>query len=254
MTGTLQPIPSKPPAIEGNLGAAFEWIFKKLLQKTDGQLPAEIVSYNRSKNTATVRPLISIIATDGSRITRAPVASVPVLALGGGGWFVNFPLGAGDTGWIEASDRDISLYIQNAAISPPNSKRMHSFEDARFVPDVYAKYTFAPADGAMVISSLDGSTRIQLSAGTANIIAPTVTQQCATLNVEASDTVNITTGAFNVNTGTLSINTTGSGGTGITGEVILPTTTIIGGVAFPTHEHSGVQTGPGNTGGVVGLS
>jgi len=243
---TLPAIQSKQPASSGNLGAGFGEIFRKFIQRIDGQLPAEIISYNRQKNVAMVQPLISLITTSGNRIVRAPIAVVPVLALGGGGVFINFPLKKGDRGWIEASDRDISLYMQTGAQSPPNTKRMHSFEDARFIPDVFDEFSYGLTDDAATISSLDGSVRIELlPGGTINLIAPTINNQC--------ETYNVVTGAFNVQTGTLSINATEAGGTGITGNVNLPVTTNIGGIAYPDHEHDSVQHGTDNSGGVVGL-
>lgn len=242
--GQLPSFPSKPPAASGNLGAILRWCFNKWLQKVDAQLPAEIISYDRATNRARVQPLISVIDTSGKRIGRAPIVSVPVVALGGGGFFINFPLVKGSTGWIEASDRDISLYLQSAQMSPPNTKRLHSFEDCRFLPDVYDQYTFTPDANAMIISSLDGTTRVVLAQGTVTVLAPTVTNECQTFNVNASEAVNINTGALNINaTGT---------GTGITGTVNLPKQTNIDTIPFPTHAHGNVQNGGGVTNGVVG--
>lgn len=239
---TTPQVPSKPPAIDGNLSAAFAFIFRKLLEQTDGQLPAKVISYNRTSNRAQVQPLISIISTSGQRIGRAPVAAVPVLALGGGNFFVNFPLGPGDTGWIEASDRDISLFLQSAQQSPPNDTRIHSFESGRFVPDVFDKYTFTPDAGALVISSLDGSTRLVMSAGKITLIAADIEIQSTTLNINNS-------GAMTVNTGTYNQNTTGGAGSTTTGKVVLPDDTTIGGTAWRGHNHH--ENGAGsNTNGV----
>lgn len=242
MTTTPQ-IPSKPPAIDGDLGAALSFLFQKLLQKTDGQLPAQVISYDRASNRAKVQPLISIITTAGERVGRAPIAAVPVLALGGGNFFINFPLGPGDLGWIEASDRDISLFLQSAQEASPNDGRLHSFESGRFVPDAFDKYTYTLDANALVISSLDGSTRIVMAPGKITLIAADIEEQCATRTINASESVTINTGAYNVNA-------TGSG-TEITGTTSLPNNTTIAGRPFLTHEHSGVQTGSGNSGGVV---
>lgn len=234
-------IPSKPPAIDGNLGGALAFVFQKLLQQTDGQLPAKVLSYNRTTNRATVQPLIDIISTSGQRHGRAPVAAVPVLALGGGNFFINFPLGAGDVGWIEASDRDISLFLQSAQQSPPNDGRVHAFENGRFVPDAFDQYTFAPDAGGLVISSYDGSTRIVLTEGKIQLFAPDIQLNSQTVEINATTSVAVNTGAYNVNA-------TGSG-TAVTGTVSLPTNTTIAGRGFLTHEHTDPQGG--NTGGVV---
>ena len=234
-------IPSKPPAIDGELGGAISFIFRKLLMKTDGMLPAKVISYNRQTNRATVQPLISIISTSAQRVGRAPIAAVPVLALGGGNFFMNFPLGPGDLGWIEASDRDISLFLQSAQQASPNDGRLHSFEHGRFVPDAFDRYTFALDAGALVISSFDGSTRIVMSEGKINLIAADVQINSTTLELNAATSVTVNTDAYNVNA-------TGSG-TNITGAVDLPTNTTIAGRSFMGHFHTDPQGG--NTGGVV---
>lgn len=235
-------IPSKPPAIDGDLGAALSFIFQKMMQKVDGQLPAQVISYNRTTNRAMVQPLISIISTGGQRVGRAPIAAVPVLALGGGNFFVNFPLGPGDIGWIEASDRDISLYLQSSQVASPNDGRIHSFEHGRFVPDVFDKYTFTPDAGAMIISSLDGSTRIVMSAGKIQLLAAEIDINSTTFTINNSGTMTVNTATYNQNT------TSGAGST-TTGNVNLPVATTINGREFMTHEHTDPQGG--NTGGVV---
>lgn len=156
--------PSKDPADTKSLGGGFKAIFRKLLENTDGQLPAIVISYNRTKNIAKVMPLIQRLDTAGKPIDRATIASVPVLALGGGGYFINFPLQIGDKGWIEASDRDISLFMQSGQKkSKPNTFDIHDFSSGRFIPDVFKKYTIAGDDsGAMVLGTLDGSQKIAI--------------------------------------------------------------------------------------------
>jgi hypothetical protein len=172
-------IPSRNPAQEGQLAGMLRLALRKTMEATDGQLPAKVVSYNRATNKALVEPLISMVTTGGQQIPRAQIASVPVLALGGGGYCLTFPLQAGDTGWIEASDRDISLFIQSLQQAKPNTFRIHSFEDGRFIPDAFAKYTVAGEDSAnMTIQSLDGTVKIALGPGV--------------VNVKSSGTVNVT--------------------------------------------------------------
>lgn len=236
---TTPQIPSKSPAADGDLGAAIGFVFKKLLEKTDGQLPAQVLEYNRATNRAVVQPLISIISTSGQRVGRAPIAAVPVLALGGGNFFVNFPLGKGDTGWIEASDRDISLFLQSSQIAQPNDTRLHSFEHGRFVPDAFDKYTFTPDAGALVISSYDGSTRIVMSQGKIQLFAPEIDINSTTFNINNS-------GAMTINTATLNTNTTGASGSTTTGAANLPNNTTLGGIPW-IHKHDDPQGGTTGT-------
>lgn len=212
-------IPSRNPTDDGSLAGLLKIVLEKSLRSTDVQLPCEIVSYNRVTNRAIVRPLINLVATSGAKVSRAQIASVPVLALGGGGFCITFPLVAGNKGWIEASDRDISLFLQAMAQTAPNTQRMHSFEDGRFIPDIFGAYTHnATDDGAMVIQSTDGTVRISLATGVVNITAPQI----------------------NVN-----------GPTQFNSPVTMPAGATISGISFATHHHAGVTIGTGNTGGPV---
>ncbi|XYQ53296.1 Gp138 family membrane-puncturing spike protein [Pectobacterium carotovorum] len=149
------------PAQGSSLAGVIEFAFKKMLQGIDGQLPAVVIGYDRQSNRATVRPLISRLTTQGQQIERATIASVPVLALGGGEFGITFPLKAGDRGWIESSDRDISLFMQSNETARPNTLRMHEFADGRFIPDLFSDFTLpAEHDGAMLIQHKSGETRI----------------------------------------------------------------------------------------------
>ena len=177
-------IPSHDPADRDSLAGVLKLAFRKSLESTDGQLPCEVISYNRTTNRALVQPLISIVLTSGQPIIRAQIASVPVLSLGGGGFAITFPLQKGDKGWIEASDQDISLFMQQMQQSKPNTFRIHTFEDGRFIPDAFAQYTFNNADAAnMVIQSYDGTVKITLGTSVINVNAPTVNVNGTNINL-----------------------------------------------------------------------
>lgn len=218
-------LPSKDPADELSLGGAFRAIFAKMMQKTDGMLPARVVSYDREANVATVQPMVAVLTTGGERVARATVARVPVLALGGGGFVVNFPLQAGDLGWIEASDRDISLFMQSLDESAPNTVRLHSFEDSRFIPDVFREFTLAEGvgDDEMVVQSTDGAVVVSLSPTRVRVRAPEVVIDADAGTVRGPFTFeNLATFEDDIE---------------------------VNGIRFSTHKHTGVQTGGGTTGG-----
>lgn len=234
----LPVIPSQDPADSGSAGGALRTIFRKQLMKTDGQLPAVVMSYDRARNRATVRPLVSLLLTSGQTVRRASIASVPVLALGGGGFTLTFPLKAGDLGWIEASDRDISLFVQSLKDSPPNDLRIHSFNFGRFVPDAFSQYTFDAADDgtAMVLQSYDGTVKIALDTNMVRVRAPTIDLQATTL-------ITMTAPAITMH------QTGGGPGTMFTGSPVVMPDAIINGVQQSTHHHGNVQNGGGVTNG-----
>ena len=158
MTAGYYP-PSLNPASRGDFAGIVRFILTKWLQKTDDMMPATVVSYNRTTNRAVVQPMISIVDTKNNVIQRGVVSSVPVLQLGGGGFVISCPLNVGDLGWIKASDRDISLFLQFLKNSPPNTGRLHSFEDGMFIPDTMFKNVVINSEdeGNLVLQSDDGT-------------------------------------------------------------------------------------------------
>ena len=198
MSGNLPPpdptaLPKYDFANKGTLTGLLKQFQKLMLQNTEDMLPATLISYNRTSNIATVQPSIHMVTTDGTLVGRASIASVPVLCLGGGGFFVSFPLVAGAKGWIKASDRDISLFVQSTVASAPNTQRMHSFSDGLFIPDIIfgSQYTINGADeNSMVIQNLTGTVKIALAPNTINITAPTVNVNSTTTNLNGALVIN----------------------------------------------------------------
>lgn len=167
--------PSIDPANEGTLTGTFRHVFTKLLQGVDGFLPCRVVSFNGNRNSpkVTVKPLIAVLTTEGQTVSRGNINSVPVLQMGAGGFLMSYPINVGDLGWIMASDRDISLFVQSYKENRPNTNRIKSFADAVFIPDVMRGYNVT--DTGAVWQSLDGSVKIALSNDTINLTAPNVT-------------------------------------------------------------------------------
>lgn len=216
--------PSKNPAdAEGGLIGLLRVAILKAQQSQDGQLPGVVMSYDRASNTAQIQPSIVVVGTEGQILQRAPIASVPVLALAGGNFTLRFPVKAGDAGWIEASDRDISLYMQAAAkqITKPNSKRMHSFSDGRFVPDSFGKAVIASDNfERVVLQTLDGETYIAV--GDDGVFV-----KGTKLEIDAPTTFKKPVEMLE----------------GLT----------VDGIQFDSHGHDGVQSGPDISGGPVSI-
>ncbi|USN16317.1 spike protein [Luteibacter phage vB_LflM-Pluto] len=174
MPSSTTPLTSLTPPDKSRLWPALAEMMRQNGLNTDGMLPAQIVEYDRVNNVATVKPLIMWVTVGDAQLPRHPMAKIAVLSLGGGGFHVSFPIKEGDIGWILSSDRDISLFKQSLAEATPNSGRMHRFEDGMFIPDVFRRYVLNEEDeGAMVIQSVDGLTRIAIDeSGEVRVTAP----------------------------------------------------------------------------------
>lgn len=220
-----------PPSVSlpslDDMGGVIGAIFRKLLQYTDGMLPATCIAVDDKREFVTVQPQIMVQDTNGVTYSRPQYAKVPLLTMGAGNFLMSFPVTPGDQGWIMASDRDISLYMQSNAESKANTNRFHSFSDGLWVPDIIRTWTLADADKAkMVIQSADGKIKVTLGTDQITMVHPTKVEIDTPL---AHFTHDVT-----------------AEGT-ITGK-----TDVLGGgsnISLKGHHHTGVQTGSGNSGG-----
>ena len=186
--------PQYDSANKGTLQGVIRQALTEFLKNTEDMLPATVIAYDRVNNVASVQPSIQMVTTDGTLIGRAAVASVPVLAIGGGGFLINFPLVGGSRGWIKANDRDISLYLQSSATTPPNTKRFHSFSDGLFIPDVVSGFAVNGEDTEnMVIQNTAGTIRVALWADRVKVTTPNGTGQFG------PDRILFTTPLFQIN-------------------------------------------------------
>lgn len=219
--------PAVDPGNDDSLAGVFRSVLAKFLQQTDDMLPAVVIAYDRATNRATVRPQIMLGTTEGQKVSRPQIASVPVLNIGGGGFVLSFPIKPGDLGWIKASDRDLSLYFQGGPEKEewPHTKRMHSFSDGLFIPDVLRGVTIDGEDAErVVLQTVDGETRIALAPGLVKVTTG------GTVEVDAP-TVHMT--------GDLQVDGSITAQGEVTGN----------GIQLSTHVHGGVQSGGSTTGG-----
>jgi hypothetical protein len=249
------PIVNQMPGEAKTPKAALKTLFGLQGLKLDKLIPAQIMAFDRTKNLATVKPLIMVVDTNDQTRSRLPIGNVPVLSLGGGGFHVSFPLKQGDIGWIMAADRDLSLFLQSLGESGLNTYRKHSFADSWFIPDVFRQYTINAADSAaMVIQSTDGTTRISISEGSINITAPTavnVTTPIATFSQDVKVTRNLTVGGNAVITGNTQVNGGFDASGSSSGSVTLPNNTTIGGIVVYGHGHISSGAGSRTSGGMI---
>lgn len=245
--------PSKNPADSGGLSGVLSGVMSKFLQNVDDCLPATVVDYDRDSNTATVKPMVAVLTSEGASVSRAVVASVPVFAYGGGKFVINFPLKPGDLGWIKATDRDISLFKQGMAEAKPNTLRKHSFEDALFFPDIIKNFTIDPEDkeANAVIQSVDGTVRVALWPDRVKVTAKETwfeVKDDGIITGTAPQKVFFDTplvefaGVFRSGT------KHGGGMSEMDGGLKTTLDQIAGGVSTINHPHTGVQPGSGQTG------
>ena len=158
---------------EEDLGGILEIFERYMHRTTENSLPCEVTAVNANRTKVSVKPLIAMVGENGEVLSRNEITGIHVETFGAGGWLISPPIKVGDLGWIEASDRDISLFLQSFKEEQPPTERMHSFSDARFVPDIMKGFSIDSADAdALVIQNLDGSVKIALNGNKITGVAP----------------------------------------------------------------------------------
>lgn len=213
--------PSYNPADTGDTGFS-NFLENRFFLKLEKVAPAEIVSYNRATNRATVKILNLSLYANGTNLNKKNIFDVPVYMAAAGGFILSFPISAGNKGWLVTTDCDISVFKQLLGTFVPATLQRHKYANSFFLPDyIQGLNISAEDDGAVVLTSTEGTTKISLKNGQITLTAAT----------------NIINGPLQVN------------GTITATDVITSNSDVIAGnISGKTHIHSGVQTGTSTTG------
>lgn len=200
-----------------------------------------IVTKVISRTKVDVRPLIKIVLKDGTSRDRAIIPGLPVFTGGAGDKFISFPVAVGDIGWLEACDRDISLFLQSYGNVEPPTNRTHSFSDACFVPDIMTNITVAAEDAtAMVIQTRDGVVKIAVDDNEIRI-----KNDAVSLIVTGSSVTGVAPGGFDLNGFTIDASGAAASPVSLTAPSV-----IADGKELAGHDHAinGGSSAPGPTG------
>lgn len=224
MSNNLEINPNDQNTLVGSLNLAMN----SVKRSTEVSLPCRVTEVNEDRTRVSVQPLIKLIDLEGKSYARAEIKDIPIVTNGGGDFLISFNVQVGDLGWINASDRDISIFKQSLDESIPNTQRMHSFSDATFMPDVMSGFTINDEDkGGMTIQSKDGSIVISLTQDKIRLNHPSL--------------VEVKTGDYSVTTtGTIDLNglTIGSDGSCESPVEFKAPEVTAGSVALSSHMHA----------------
>ena len=118
--------------IQKNIADVKEWQYTNL--------PARVIEYDASTQTATVQTLINYTWSDGVVQEDAIVSDVPVIFPSAGGGIISFPVQVGDTVLLCFSMRSIAEWMEgDGSMSTPEEGRFHELSDAMAIPGLYPK-------------------------------------------------------------------------------------------------------------------
>lgn len=194
-------------SIDGFIIAAI----KKYLSQVQTCIPA-IVKEVISRDTVVVTPAVQQIDSKWQSVPWAAI-KLPVRTPGGNGIFASWPLRAGDTGYIIAGDLDPSLFLNDKSRPQrQNIMNRHQYQFGFFVPDAINGYNVSSDDnGALVISTSDGKTKLVLGSNSLKIKSDSViieTTDNASVTIDGVNWKNHThTAKWEPQTLTLAVNT-----------------------------------------------
>ena len=107
-------------------------------------LPGKVVQYDNALQVADIRPMVKRavpVDDEGGHIAEElpVIPSVPVCFPRGGGFFVSFPVTAGDTGLLVFCERDITAWRTTGENSDPGDLSMHDLSNAVFFPGLHTR-------------------------------------------------------------------------------------------------------------------
>lgn len=152
----------------------FKTVFDLHERTREVCLPAIVQEYDRASHTATVLPLTQYVYTDGNNdmTSDRPAVNVRVLQFYHGGFLVDAPVYANDTGILIAGDRNSSsatsenanVILDNVEFGKSDNKgsvaadfsKLLSFENGFFIPCSFAKFD-ATEDDELVVLKKDST-------------------------------------------------------------------------------------------------
>lgn len=178
MADNSQSLPSFDPANLESLAGVIREVLAEFARGFECCMPAVVVSYDRAKHEAVVQPAVNMVVSGGGQIERAPVA-VTVWRFMCGGFLVDLPINAGDTGWLVAADRDTSNVKASQGVAKPNTYETHKYSAGFFIPDKFGSISLAGEDaGNMVFQNAAGTEKISIGASSTKITSAALTITC----------------------------------------------------------------------------
>lgn len=160
-------------------------------------MPGRIVSYDSSKQTATVQPEFKRKFINGELVDIPPITGVPVVMPRAGKSFISLPLNAGDSVLIVFSERSLEKWKKNGGtVDPSGENRKHDYSDAYAIPGGYPTSKAAKMDSKNLLIvndkakiTLDGGGKFKLEKDGGDEIIDLLVQVIDTLSTTTTNTM-----------------------------------------------------------------
>lgn len=238
-----------------NQANSLEYIINSSLLNVNTILPCKILTIDA--NRASVQPIVNMLDALGSPQTNPVIYDVPFIEIVGGNAGVIIQYKVGDVVAVGFCQRDISAIKPTWTTQNPAGYRKFDLSDGIIIgklantrPSIFVKIT----ESGIELTAPDLPITLNCDSLTANCNTAEVNADAATVNAETEINGNTTINGNLVVNGTINASGTITSSTGLTaGSNTLSASggSTINGSSYSAHQHSGVQPGGGNTGGVV---
>jgi hypothetical protein len=229
-------------------------------------IPCKVVNVHgeNEQQRVDVVPSVDTLLKDGTTEPGMQILSVPVIFPGSKTTLISFPINVGDSVYCIFSQNSIDNFkIGNGEPTVANDYRKFSDQDAVAIPGLVPfgrslnrpnirKYPHSSNKDLCIAHNIASGTEVNIIfKQSGDLIINTeqsVTVNCKTGVVNAENSYEINTPVFNVNAGV----TNWSGNINHNGNYTITGVAKFNGVVFDTHYHSGVMSGPSNSGPVAG--
>jgi len=130
-------------------------------------VPARVESYDGTTQKADVQPLVKRRHEDefgDLQVESLPVVpGVPVIFPGGGGFLLQFPVSAGDTGLLLFSADSIDKWLDQGGLVDPESHHRFSLSDGIFLPGLRPFSVPRLQSPSALVIGADGGMQVQVS-------------------------------------------------------------------------------------------
>lgn len=226
---------------------------KRLLKEFGAELrvssPGIIESFNPQKQTVSVRIALREKVNKNGDVTwmEIPILQeVPIFMPRAGGYLVTFPIRKGDECLVVFGDCCMDAWWQSGGVQNQIERRRHDLSDAYAIIGIWSqpRVVYGYSTNSTQLRNESGSAYVEIQGDNINLVGNKLSMKFNDIQSDSStfvrnnsqDTTN--TNAFVMNSSGVS-KMNGSGNTEIDGR------------NFLSHKHSGVESGPSNTGGVV---
>ena len=189
MSDKVQGVPSYNPADTSSVAGGLKMFKKNIFSDLECCMPCVVQSYDASTNTVMVLPAINVATSIGEYVKRG-VIKLTAWRFALGGFVVHYPIKAGDTGWIIASDVDTSLFKQEKTIADPNTYARHKYHFGYFMPDSMSGYAVGSSDeGRLVLQNQAGTEKISIGESDTKIVSASLSITSPMVNIDGNVTI-----------------------------------------------------------------